>query len=279
MAKQLGEKLSQMVIFYKIIIISFIIVFLGAFIIIIVSPAQDFVSIIKFEVLKEVGIALIVIGIAILIYEYFLRRNMMDLIEQFIRSNFMAMINDHCIRIKYFNDSVKRSGLTNIYRRGGSSEFLNSTRKNIKMLGITLTYYFFPDGEEWTQLLSLIDRGTKLQIMILDPDSFHVGIRERDENNSDLKGQIIQLIHMLKLFINTVKEENRTNIEIRFFDTYPTFAMTIIDDNLLRVTPYLFNKKGRACPTMEFVRKQNGVFDSYLNHFDDLWNKSEQYYP
>ncbi|PWB54779.1 MAG: hypothetical protein C3F06_04030 [Candidatus Methanoperedenaceae archaeon] len=279
MVTQLVEKLLKLVIFYKIIILSFFIVISGALIIIFVSPRGDLISILKNEVLKEIGIALVIIGLAILFYEYFLRKNMMDLIEEFVKINFMEMIHDHCERVKSITESIKRSGLVNIYQRGGSSEFLNLTRNNVKMLGITLSYYFYPDSEEWAQLSSLVEKGCKLQVLILNPDSNQVSCRERDENNTDLKGQIIQLIHMEKLFINNIKEDSRSNIEIRLYDTYPSFAMTIVDDNILRVTPYLFNKKGRACPTIEFVRKDKGVFDVYLNHFNDLWNKSEHYYP
>ncbi|MFZ3166379.1 MAG: DUF5919 domain-containing protein [Candidatus Methanoperedens sp.] len=177
------------------------------------------------------------------------------------------------------NESITKSGLVNIYPRGGSSVILNMTNKNVKMLGITLSYYFFPDSEEWVQLSSLMEKGCTLQILILNPDSTHVNFREIDENNTDLKGQIIQLIHHEKLFIENLKEEYRSNVEIRFYDTYPSLSMTIIDENILRVTPYLFNKKGRASPTLEFVRKEKGVFDAYLNHFNDMWNKSERYYP
>jgi hypothetical protein len=279
MTTQIVEKLSKLVLFYKIVILSFIIVISGSFIIIFVSPDGNLISILRDEVLKEIGIALIIIGLAILFYEYFLRKNMMDLIEQFVRSNFMAMINDHCERVKSMSESITKSGLSNVYLRGGSSEILNLTKKNIKLLGITLSYYFYPDAEEWAQLCTLVEKGCTLQILILDPDSGQVSYREKDENNSDLKGQIIQLIHLEKLFINNLKEEYRSNVEIRFYDTYPSFAMTIIDDNILRVTPYLFNRKGRSCPTIEFVWKEKGIFDAYLNHFNDLWNKSERYYP
>ena len=279
MATQIVEKLSQMIIFYKTIILSITIIIAGALIIIFVSPDKDLTSILMEEVLKEIGIAYIIIGLAILFYEYFLRNNMMDLIAQFVKSNFMAMINDHCEKVKSMNESITKSGLVNIYPRGGSSEMLNLTKKNVKMMGITLSYYFFPDSEEWTQLISLVEKGCTLQILILNPDSTHVNFREIDENNTDLKGQIIQLIHHEKLFINNLEEEYRSNVEIRLYDTYPSLSMTIIDENILRVTPYLFNKKGRASPTLEIVRKEKGVFDAYLNHFNDMWNKSERYYP
>lgn len=74
--------------------------------------------------------------------------------------------------------------------------------------------------------------------------------------------------------IDNIKEDFRSNVEIRFYDTYTTCAMTIIDDDLIRVTPYLFNKRGRSCPTLEFRRNEAGIFGAYLDHFNDLWKKS-----
>ena len=96
----------------------------------------------------------------------------------------------------------------------------------------------------------------------MNPDSTHVNFREIDENNTDLKGQIIQLIHHEKLFINNLEEEYRSNVEIRLYDTYPSLSMTIIDENILRVTPYLFNKKGRVSPHWNLSGKRK----EYLMH-------------
>lgn len=276
MAAQIVEKLSKLVLFYKIIILSFIIVILGAFIVIFVSPDGSLISILKDEVLKEIGVALIIIGLAILIYEYFLRKNMMDLIEQFVKENFMSMIKEHCEKVKLISESVRKSGLVNIYQKEGSSDILNHATKNIKLLGITLNYYFYPDSEEWTRLTSLVENGCTLQILNLDPESSHVSFRERDEKNTDLKGQIIYLYNLEKQFIDNIKEDFKSRVEIRFYDTYPTCAMTIIDDKLIRVTPYLFNKRGRACPTLEFTSNDAGIFGAYLDHFNDIWKKAEK---
>ncbi len=277
MAIQLVERLSKLVLFYKTIILSIFILLAGTSIIILVSPRRDLISIIREDVLREIGITLVIIGMAVLFYENFLRKNMIDLIDQFVRSNFMTMIDEHCERVKSINGSITSSGLLSIYNKMGNSDILNSTHKNIKLLGITLSYYFYPDTDEWTQLSSLIENGCRLQVLMLDPDSLHVAVRERDEHNADLEGQIIHLIHMVKLFNQNLREEYRQNIEIRFYDTYPSIAMTIIDDNILRVTPYLYNKKGRSCPTIEFIRKENGSFNAYLSHFNDLWNRSKPY--
>jgi len=279
MTAQIVEKLSKLVLFYKIIILSFIIVISGALIIIFVSSGEDLISILKEDVLKEFGIALIIIGLAILFYEYFLRKNMMDLIEQFVRDNFMDMIKDHCEKVKSISESVRKSGLVDIHKKEGSSDILNHATRNIKLLGITLNYYFFPDSEAWGRLTSLVENGCTLQILILNPDSPHVAYRESDEKNKDLKGQIIHLFNLEKQFIDNIKDDFKSNVEIRFYDTYPTCAITIIDDNMIRVTPYLYNKRGRVCPTLEFMRNEEGIFDAYLDHFNDLWKKAEKKIP
>ena len=272
---QIAEKLLKLVLFYKIILLSFIILISGAIIVILVSPGRDLISIIREDVFKEIGISLIIIGFAILFYEYFLRRNMMDLIEEFVRTNFMAMITQHCEKAKSISESVLRSGLVNVYKKGGSSDILDLAKENIKLLGVTLNYYFYPDSDEWTRLKSLVEGGCTLHILILDPNSPHVAYRERDENNEKLKDQINHLYNLEKEFIANIKDEFKPNVEIRFYDTYPTCAMTIIDENLMRVTPYLYNKRRRACPTMEFMRSKDGIFESYLEHFNDLWKKAE----
>jgi len=279
MTAQIVEKLSKLVLFYKIIILSFIIVISGASIIILVSSGENLISILKEDVLKDFGIALIIIGLAILFYEYFLRKNMMDLIEQFVRDNFMDMIKEHCEKVKSISESVRKSGLVDVHKKEGSSDILNHATRNIKLLGITLNYYFFPDSEEWTRLTSLVENGCTLQILILNPNSPHVAYRESDENNKDLKGQIIHLFNLEKQFIENIKDDFKSNVEIRFYDTYPTCAMTIIDDNMIRVTPYLYNKRGRSCPTLEFMRNEEGIFDAYLDHFNDLWKKAEKKIP
>lgn len=272
---QIAEKLLKLVLFYKIILLSLFILISGATIVILVSPGRDLISIIREDVFKEIGIALIIIGFAILFYEYFLRRNMMDLIEEFVRTNFMAMITQHCEKAKSISESVLRSGLVNVYKKGGSSDILDLATKNIKLLGVTLNYYFYPDSDEWTRLKSLVEGGCTLQILILDPNSPHVAYRERDENNEKLKDQINHLYNLEKEFIANIKDEFKPNVEIRFYDNYPTCAMTIIDEKLMRVTLYLYNKRRRACPTMEFMRSKDGIFESYLEHFNDLWKKAE----
>jgi len=169
--------------------------------------------------------------------------------------------------------SIKDSGLINVYSTQGGSEILNGSEKSIKMLGITVNYYFTPGCNEYIKLQQLVRNGCKLHILMLDPKSKFVESREKDEDNENLKEQIELSFKNKKKFIEELKDEYRSNVKINFFDNYPLYAMTIIDDRKIRVTPFLFNKKGRACPTSDYINK-SGVFEAYNEHFNELWKSS-----
>jgi len=80
----LSEKIYELLAIYKIIIISIIALFLGISLIVLTSPQDNLISIFREEVLKEIGIALIIISIAIMFYEHFLRMHMVELIQNFL---------------------------------------------------------------------------------------------------------------------------------------------------------------------------------------------------
>ncbi len=253
--QSLIEKLYYRILIYKIIIISFIAVILGILFVISTSPQDNLVSTLRQEVIREIGIAFIIVGFASLFYENFLRKNMVELIEQFFNKNLMKLINDQCELVKSISKSVITSGLVNVYSPGERSPEIMGAAKNFKMLGITINTYFTPiRGTEYRHLKSLVENGCKLQILMLNPNSRLVACREKDENNRNLKGKIEASFEVKKDFIEEIEAKCRSNVELRYYDAYPLYAMTIIDDNRIRVTPYLYNKKGQECPTLEYLR-------------------------
>lgn len=267
------ERLYYSIIVYKITVISFIAVIAGIIFVILASPADNLISTLREDVIRHIGIAFIVVGFASLFYENFLRKNMVELIEQIFNKNLVKLINDQCELVKSINKSVKTSGLVNVYTPGkGGSEILNFAIKNVKMLGITINTYFTPvHGPEYKQLQYLVEQGCKLQILMLNPNSQLVKFREIDEKNKNLKGKIQASFEEKKEFIEEIEEKYRSNVEIRFYDTYPIYAMIIIDDSRIRLAPYLYNRKGQDCPAFEYVRTDGGPFDAYLEHFNNLW--------
>lgn len=266
------ERIHEILVRYKIIIISIIALILGVLLVVLSSPQKSLISIFKEEVIRDIGITFILIGIAIIFYEHFIRMNLVELIQQIYKNSkddLKKLIDAQC-EFK----SIKDSGLINVYSTEGSSEILNLARKNIKMLGITINYYFTPGGNEYKKLQQLVKNGCKLEILMLDSESEFVGYREKDEDNEHLKEQIELSFKIKKKFIEELPDEYKSNVKINFYDNYPVYSMTIIDDNLIRVTPFLYKKKGRACPTSDYIRKPGGVFEDYFEHFNDLWKSS-----
>lgn len=270
-----------------IIIISILSVVLGAILVILASYPGNLSAILKEEIVKEIGIALIIIGLASLFYEYFLRMNTIDIVkeslnalfrknEENLRRNMTDVVektlNEHFEKKCEFK-SIISLGLKNLYRTSADYKIIDKATKEIKLLGITINFYFLDGSHEYDKLQKLVTENCKLKILMLNPNSLYVNYRGKVEKNPDLKGDIKKSFEKKQKFINELPERVKQNVEIKFYDTYPLYAMTIIDDNFIRVTPFLYNKVGQQCPTSDYERKAGGIFEAYLEHFNDLWNE------
>lgn len=223
----------------------------------------DLFSFLKEEIVNEIGKALIIIGLAILFYEQFLREEIIKIVIDELK----VIFKENCDF-----KSIKLLGLDNIFLKEGTNGIIIPAKKNIKLLGITIDSFFNPRSTDFNLLLDKVKEGCKLQILMLNPNSPHVYYRELAEQNDKLKFQIENSFDKKKTFIRAIPEKDKLNVEIRYYNTSPGFAMTIIDDSFARVTPFLYNQMGRNCPTSDFTRKVGGVFQSYLDHFNDLWD-------
>lgn len=58
----------------------------------------------------------------------------------------------------------------------------------------------------------------------------------------------------------------------------PLCSMTILDDRIMKVTPYLYQVLGLKSPTFEIENLETEVciFDSYQKHFDHIWIEAEE---
>lgn len=260
-----SQNRSKTVVILIIIIISILSVVSGAILVILASSLDNLSTILKEELLKDIGIALIIIGLASLFYEYFLRMNTIDIVKESLNELFEK---------KCEFKSIISLGLKNLYRTSADYNIIDKATKEIKLLGIPINSYFGLEGShEYTKLKKLVENNCKLKILMLNPNSLHVYYRGKVENNPDLKGDIEDSFEKKKRFIGQLTDGVKQNVEIKFYDTYPLYAMTIIDDCFIRVTPFLYNKVGQQCPTSEYERKAGGIFDAYVEHFNDLWNE------
>ena len=247
-----------------IIIISILSVVSGAILVILASYQGNLISILKEEIVKEIGIALIIIGLASLFYEQFLRMKIIDMVGK--------NLNEHFEKKCEFK-SIRSLGLNNLYRTSADYNIIDKATKEIKLLGIPINSYFHDGCHEYNKLQELVKSNCKLKILMLNPNSRHVYYRGKVEKNPELKGDIKRSFEKKQRFIDELPERVKQNVEIKFYDTYPLYAMTIIDDCFIRVTPFLYNKVGQQGPTSDYERKAGGIFDAYVEHFNDLWNE------
>lgn len=265
----------------KIIIIAILSVVSGAILIIISTYQDNLISILKEEIVKEIGIALIIIGLAILFYEQFLRMEIINIVKNILKdilNEFFRKIENILNEIfekKCEYKSIKLLGLKNLYRTSADNEIIDKGTKEIKLLGITTNYYFHDGSSHYRILQQLVTKGCKLKILMLNPKSIYANYRGEVENNPDLKGDIEKSFEKKIKFISELPAGSKSNVEIRYYNTYPLYSMTIIDDCLIRVTPFLYNEVGQKCPTSDYERKPGGIFDAYLKHFNDLWDEKK----
>lgn len=194
--------------------------------------------------------------------------------------------------ITNYNNYAEINSTFNFRKTNGVNEAMNSgiygskmlktniliyAKKNIKLLGITINRYFNTEGgDDWEILKNFVQCGGNLQILMLDPESKLVDFREKDESNIKLKEQILHSLEHIRRFCNGL-DKNISNVEIRLYDSYPQNAMTIIDDKLFKVTPYLFKKRGAECPTYEYLKNDDGSYKEYESHFNALWESAKPF--
>jgi hypothetical protein len=143
---------------------------------------------------------------------------------------------------------------------------LEHAEREVNLLGTALLYLFETPG-----FLTLL-RGTpaKVRIALADPHSVMVAKRD-DELGLDgsLPTRILTSIGHLRQF------EGYPGIDVRVHTTGLYCSLYHVDEEML-VTPHVYGRPGRHDTPLLHLRhrEQHGIFDSYLYHFDDVFNKA-----
>lgn len=219
--------------------------------------------------IREFGVALIIAGTVSLVYELFLRLSLAETILELVE--FPRPLVEAGLK------SANKKDITSI-----SLKFLQSVNpKRVRLLGITTDYYF--RGGEGAELYDEIEKylrkGCEFQILMLHPESPYVAHREEEEKKTDayltetLKEKLI-LIFNKRLIL----QKKYPNLKIKLYKTSPLCSMTILDDRVLKFTPYLYQVLGLKSPTFEIMNKETEacIFNTYQDHFDNTWKDAEE---
>jgi hypothetical protein len=84
---------------------------------------------------------------------------------------------------------------------------------------------------------------------------------------SDMDGAINRLKDLAK--------KNQLSIQIRLYDEYPLWRMFVIDREVVYLNYALTGKRLNASPLVKLKSQKDSLANTFIQHFDLLWEKSE----
>lgn len=173
--------------------------------------------------------------------------------------------------------------------------------KEVKTLGTSLQPIMNLGNEP---IKKLLEKGCKFEFIVLDPNpesevnsseerakadkdgmpssdnSMKPGVnfleeRAKAEKNPALKEEVEGFIEWIK---NTFpKEEYGRQIKIWVYNLMPTMAITIINDNILFVNPFLLLRRNQEAPVIE-IHKGGSLFELYKEEYEEVLRKHAKHF-
>ncbi|WP_214109725.1 DUF5919 domain-containing protein [Acrocarpospora catenulata] len=156
-----------------------------------------------------------------------------------------------------------------------STLFDNASEINAAGLSLNVICQSYPDH----QLRRLLESGTRIRCLFLDPTGDAIRAREAEENYTD---QTLQSLTALNISILTrlrarLDEESAARLEIRVYDETIRFNILIVDGTTCVVQPYLPAARGVDSPTLVMTHDESteaGLFPVFAQVFTSLWERS-----
>jgi len=125
----------------------------------------------------------------------------------------------------------------------------------------------------------LLIRKCEIQILMLHPDSLHVSSREEEEKRTNAYLDETLREKLIRTFNSRLNlQRDYPSLKIKLYKMSPLCSMTVLDDRIMKVTPYLYQVLGLKSPTFEIENLETDlcIFDSYEKHFDNMWIEAEE---
>ncbi|HEY9439451.1 MAG TPA: DUF5919 domain-containing protein [Mycobacteriales bacterium] len=149
--------------------------------------------------------------------------------------------------------------------------------RDIRAAGLSLNMLcqHYPDNG----MRALIEGGTTIRCLFLDPESTAMKTREHEEGYPE--GQLATLTALnIQILTQRVRDrlsdEARDRLKIAVYDETVRFNITIADDTCV-VQPYLPDARGVDSPTLVLCRDlvpTGGLFSVFEQVFASLWERS-----
>ena len=184
------------------------------------------------------------------------------------------LTSKYLVRMSRIKNIVENWGLESIFEtrqemnRSTDTAFEN-LEKNLDIIAWGLKS--FRDAKD-NIVREKVERGLKIRLVTLHPDSEYVKQREKDEK--EVPGQIRLTILNLQKWIENLQKiaPKPENIQVKYYNSLPEDFYFRVDDHIF-IGPYLYGISSQQTISYEFKSPAKGAL-YYRNYFERLWNDS-----
>jgi len=146
----------------------------------------------------------------------------------------------------------------------------------VRVAGLSLNLICQQYGD--SRLCRLIEHGTRVMCLFLDPASTSIAQREKEEGYSP--GELSSLTEMNIRTLNErvrrrVSSEASDRLVLATYDEMVRFNLVLIDSQVCIVQPYLPGIRGIDSPTFVITNSSAGLYVTFNEVFDWLWERGK----
>lgn len=125
------------------------------------------------------------------------------------------------------------------------------------------------------KITDLVESGTELRCLFLDPAGSAMAAREREEGlPAGMLSTLTEVnMHSLSRIQPELSDGHRDGLQLRVYDETVRFNIILVDDRTAVVQPYMPKARGVDSPTLVAERSDDGgtLFDTFEQVFESLW--------
>ncbi|MFI9411682.1 DUF5919 domain-containing protein [Nocardia gamkensis] len=148
--------------------------------------------------------------------------------------------------------------------------------RQIDMTGLSLNLLCQQYSD--TDLMKLLESGTTLRCLFLDPSGTHIRGREVEEGHAP--GVLSSLTELNMKCLMRVQKQYAAQeelIRIRTYDETVRFNITIVDSTVCIIQPYLPRARGVESPTLVARKIEGpGLFGTFSTIFETMWSSAQE---
>ena len=144
---------------------------------------------------------------------------------------------------------------------------ITKARRELTFAGYTNYFLWLEQAQFGTALRRKAAQGCRVRFLVGDPDSELTRAREEDE------AVALTMSTRIRVTLAELEKIKDHGVDARFSTGHAFLSVFRFDDDMI-VTPLLTHSVGHDAPTLHLRRNQdNGVFDRFASHIDELWSR------